>query len=120
MSPSDVVGLVAVIIFAVLVGLLAVPILKLGKTLDAVRESARQLTDQSVPLLVQSSQMVASANTVVERADTISQTAAEATQQLSALTGRLVQTVGTPLIKVAALSYAVRQTFSRRRQAKAK
>ena len=44
MSVGDVAGLVAAIAFVLLVGVLAVPLVKLGRTFDQASASLRQIT----------------------------------------------------------------------------
>jgi uncharacterized protein YoxC len=112
---SSIAGLAAAIGFLILVGLLAVPILKLGRVLEETRVSVRELTDHTVPILDEAVETVAGANTQLERVDTITTAAAEVSQNVSALTALFAATLGSPLIKVAAFTYGVRSTFARRR-----
>ena len=51
MSVGDIAGLIAAIAFVLLVGLLAIPLLKLGKVLDEARRLVRNVTDETVPLI---------------------------------------------------------------------
>ena len=51
MSAGDVAGLIAALAFVLLVGFMAVPLLKLGKVLDETRTTIRGISDESVPLL---------------------------------------------------------------------
>jgi uncharacterized protein YoxC len=112
---GDIAGLVAAAGFLILVGLLAMPIVKLGRVLDETRESVRALTDHTVPILDEAANSVAGAGTILERADTVSTAAAEVAQNVSALTALFSATLGAPLIKVAAFTYGVRRAFSARR-----
>jgi len=113
MSVGDVAGLIAAIAFVLLVGFLAVPLLKLGRVLDETRDSVRQITEHSVPILDEAATTVASTNGQLAKVDVITTSAAQVSENVSALTGLYAATVGRPLIKVAAFSYGVRKAFAR-------
>jgi uncharacterized protein YoxC len=113
MSVGDVAGLIAAIAFVLLVGLLAVPLLKLGRVLDETRASVRELTEHSLPILDEAATTVASTNGQLANVDTITTSAAQITENVSALTGLYAAVLGKPLVKVAAFSYGVRQAFGR-------
>jgi uncharacterized protein YoxC len=112
---GDIAGLAAAIGFLILVGLLAVPILKLGRVLDQTRNSVEELTAHTVPILDEATDSVAGANTILERADTITTAAAEVSQNVSALTALFSATIGSPMIKIAAFTYGVRTAFTSRK-----
>ena len=111
MSVSDVAGLIAAIAFVLLVGLLAVPLLKLGRVLDETRDSVKELTDHTVPVLDEAAQLVASSNGQLDNVDKVTTAAAQVSQNVSALTALFAATVGGPMVKVAAFSYGVRRAF---------
>ncbi len=113
MSVGDVAGLIAAIAFVLLVGFLAVPLLKLGRVLDETRDSVRQITEHSVPILDEAATTVASTNGQLAKVDVITTSAAQVSENVSALTGLYAATVGRPLVKVAAFSYGVRKAFAR-------
>ena len=112
MSLGDVAGLIGALAFVALVALLAVPLLRLGGVLDETRESVRQLTEHTVPVLDETAVTVASANAQLARVDTITSSVADVTQNVSALTSLFAATVGSPLIKVAAFSYGARRALA--------
>ena len=112
MSVGDVAGLIAAIAFVLLVGLLALPLVKLGKVLDETRASVKELTDHTLPVLDETASVVASTNTQIERVDTITTSAAQVSENVSALTSLFAATVGSPMIKIAAFSYGARRMFS--------
>lgn len=112
MSVGDVAGLISAIAFVALVGFLALPLVKLGRTFDAATQSVKDLTDHTVPVLDETATTVASANAQLVKVDTMTTSAAEISQNVSALTALVAATVGGPLIKVAAFSYGVRQALS--------
>lgn len=108
MSLGDVAGLIAAVAFVALVGLCALPIVKLGKVFDETRTSIKELTDHSLPLLDETATALASANTQLERIDTVTESAARVSENVSALTSLFAATVGGPMIKVAAFAYGAR------------
>ena len=109
MSVGDVAGLIAAIAFVLLVGVLAVPLVKLGRVLDEARVSIKEVTDHSVPILDEA----ATTNSQLVKVDTITTSAAQVSENVSALTGLYAATFGAPLVKVAAFTYGVRQAFAR-------
>jgi uncharacterized protein YoxC len=112
MSVGDVAGLIAAIAFVLLVGFLALPLVKLGRVLDEARVSVKSLTDHTVPVLDEAASAVASTNVQIERVDAITSSAAQVSENVSALTSLFAATVGSPMIKVAAFSYGVRRALS--------
>jgi uncharacterized protein YoxC len=113
MSLGDVAGLIAAVAFVLLVGLLAVPLLKLGRVLDEARASIKEVTDHSVPILDEAATTVATTNSQLVKVDTITTSAAQVSENVSALAGLYASTLGRPLVKVASFSYGVRQGFAR-------
>ena len=114
MSAGDVAGLIAAIAFVLLVGLLAVPLLKLGRVLDEARTTIRGLSDESVPLLQEVTTTVTHTNDQMAKVDTITTNAAQVATNVSALTALFAATLGSPVVKVAAFTYGVRQALSGR------
>ncbi|CAN5190951.1 DUF948 domain-containing protein [soil metagenome] len=112
MSVGDVAGLIAAIAFVLLVGFLALPLVKLGRVLDEARVSVKELTDHTVPVLDEAASAVASTNVQIERVDAITSAAAQVSENVSALTSLFAATVGAPMIKVAAFSYGVRRALA--------
>jgi len=117
MSGGDIAGLIAAGVFAVLVALLAVPIFKLGKVFDEIRVTIKQIGDGTVPLIDEVTTTVATTNTQLTKVDGISNNISDATANISALSSLFAATLGSPLIKVAAFSYGVRQAFTGRGKA---
>jgi uncharacterized protein YoxC len=116
MTPVDwisaIAGALGALAFVLLVAVIAVPLIKLGKVLDEATTSVKAITDHTVPLLDETTATVATANTQLVKVDTMTTSAAEVSQNVSALTALVAATVGKPLIKVAAFSFAVRQALS--------
>ncbi|MDR0481748.1 MAG: DUF948 domain-containing protein [Cellulomonadaceae bacterium] len=112
MSVGDVAGLIAAIAFVLLVGVIAVPLIKLGKVFDEATTSLKEVTNHSVPILDEAVTTVASTNVQLGKVDTITTSAAHTAENVSALAGLYSATLGRPLVKVAAFSYATRQAFA--------
>ncbi len=115
MSVGDVAGLVAALAFVVLVALLARPILKLGQVLDEARAAIKGISDSTVPLIGEVTTTVGQANEQMEKIDTITTNAAQITTNASALTALFAATVGSPVVRVAAFTFGVRQAVAGRR-----
>jgi uncharacterized protein YoxC len=111
-SFSDVVGLIAALAFVALVGFLAVPLVKLGRVLDAATDSVRGVTEHTLPVIDEAAAAIAGTNAQLSKVDAVTTAAAEIGQNASALTALVASTVGRPLIKLAAFSYGVRQALS--------
>ena len=119
MSAGEWAGLIAAIALVLLVVLLAVPLLKLGRTLDEATLTIRQTREQAGPILGQASTTVAHVNSNLERVDDITGNAANVSSNVAALTSVVAATIGSPLIKVAAFSYGVRSAARKKREGQA-
>ena len=107
MTVADVAGLIAALAFVLLVGFLAVPLLKLGRVFDETRDSVRELTEHSMPILDEASSTIAEANVQLGKVDVITTSAAQVSENISALAGLYSSVLGSPLIKVASFAYGV-------------
>ncbi|GAB3273071.1 DUF948 domain-containing protein [Arthrobacter pigmenti] len=114
MSGGDIAGLIAAGVFAILVALLAIPVLKLGKVFDELRTTIRSLSDETTPLLDEVTTTVSTTNSQLRKVDGITNNVSDASANISALSSLMAATLGAPLIKVAAFSYGVRSAFSGR------
>ena len=108
MSGGDIAGLIAAGVFAVLVGLLAVPLVKLGRVFDETRTAIKDLGAGVTPLLEEATTTISETNKQLARVDTITSGVAEATANVSSLISLFAATLGGPLIRVAGFSAAVR------------
>lgn len=108
MSAGDIAGLIAAGVFAVLVGFLALPLIKLGGVFDETRSAIKELSDNVTPILEESTVTIQEANKQLVRVDAITTNVADVTGNVSALVALFAASVGGPLIKVAAFSAAVR------------
>ena len=114
MSIGELAGLIAALAFVLLVGFLGYPLYKLGKVFDEARLSVRDLSGGTLPLLEEVTTTVSTANGQLVRVDTITRNVAEVSENVSALTRLFAATLGSPVVKVAAFSYGVRQALSGR------
>jgi uncharacterized protein YoxC len=115
MSVGDVAGLIAALAFVLLVGVMAVPLLKLGKVLDETRLTIRGLSEDTRPLIGEVTTTVSQTNLQLEKVDTITTNAAQVATNVSALTALFAATLGSPVIRVAAFTYGVRNAVTGRR-----
>lgn len=113
MNIGDIAGIVAAVAFLALVAFLAVPLLKVGKVLDAATDSVREITAHTLPVVDEAAATIAASNAQLAKVDAVTTAATEVSQNVSALTTLVSATVGGPLIKVAAFSHAVRRAVRR-------
>ena len=81
MSVGDVAGLIAAIAFVLLVGLLAVPLVKLGRVLDETRGAGQGDHRPHGPGARRDRHPVASSNTQLENIDTVTTAAAQVSRE---------------------------------------
>ena len=118
MSAGQIAALIAAGAFVVLVLLLAVPLFKLGRTLDEATIAIRKAHEGSAQLLDNAHPTLHQVNTQLERVDGITSNARSVSSNLSVLTALFTATLGGPLVKVAAFSYGVSKALKARRKAK--
>jgi uncharacterized protein YoxC len=119
MSGGAVAALVAAGAFVVLVLLLAVPLLKLGRTLDEATLAVRKTHDGVGPLLAEAQQTMQSVNQQLVQLEGIAANVNSMTTNVAAMTNVVSSTLGSPMIKAAAFTYGVRKTVAERRDADA-
>ncbi len=122
MSLGDIAGLIAAVAFVLLVGFLAIPLIKLGKVLDETRLTIKNLSDETVPLIGEVTTTVGHTNHQLQKVDTIttkvgviSDNGVQVATNISALTALFAATLGSPVIRVAAFTYGVRHAMSGRK-----
>lgn len=118
MSAGQVAALIAAGAFVLLVVLLAIPLVKLGRTLDEATIAIRKTHEGSGPLLDGANTTLMSVNTQLERVDGITSNARAVSGNVSALTSLFTATMGGPLVKTAAFSYGVSKAIKARKAAK--
>lgn len=112
MTGGEIAGLIAAGVFAILVALLAVPIIKLGRVFDELRIWIRDLNHETEPLISEVVRTVATTNSQLDKVDGITDNVSDASANVSAMTSLVASTVGQPIIKVAAFSSGVRRALS--------
>jgi uncharacterized protein YoxC len=131
MNAGEIAGLIAAGAFLMLVIVLAVPILKLGRTVDAATRAINDLTDHTGPLLDGVDETVKSVNTALgqvqvsldgvnlqlARVDTITEHVAHVTANVANLSTVVSAAAANPLVKVASFGYGVRKATRARRRA---
>jgi predicted cobalt transporter CbtA len=114
-SAGQIAALVAAGALVVLVVLLAVPLLKLGRTLDEATTAIRKAHEGSAPLLDDAQTTLRQVNTQLERVDGITAGARTVSTNVSVLTSLFTATLGGPLVRAAALSYGLSKAVRARR-----
>src|SRR5689334_12224293 len=98
---------------------MAIPLIKLGRTLDEATIAIRKAHQNSDPLFTGANTTLNHVNTQLDRVDGITANAQAVTGNVSALSSVFTATLGGPLVKVAAFSYGVNRALKARRKAKA-
>jgi Bacterial protein of unknown function (DUF948) len=116
MDAGEVAGLIAAVAFVLLVGVLAVPLVKLGRTIDELTRTVRLIREEPVAktsrTMDEANTLLAGVNDQVRSLDAVTSNVAAATGNAAALSGIVATTLGRPLVRVAAFSYGVRQALS--------
>lgn len=120
MSAGQIAGLIAAGAFVVLVLLLAVPLLKMGRTLDEATIAIRKAHEGSAPLFDNAQTTLQQVNTQLERVDGITSSARTVSTNVSVLTSLFTATLGGPLVRAAAFTYGVNKALKSRRASKAR
>ncbi len=125
MSGGEIAGLLAAVGVLILVGLLAVPLLKLGRVLEELRLVVRDFGHSSVPILHELKSTVTATNDelgklslVTEDVSKVSRQAVVVSENASQLSTLFTATLGGPLVKTAAFTHGVRQAIKGTRKAK--
>ena len=109
-SLGDIAGMIAALAFAFHVFRLGSVIGKAGKILDETRISVRSTTENVQPTLIKLTDTVTLTNEQLGRVDGITTNVSAITTNASALTSLFAATLGSPVVKVAAFTYGVRDT----------
>ena len=131
MDAGEVAALVAAGAFLMLVLVLAVPILRLRRTIDAATQAIVDLNDRTGPLLTNVNGTVENVNTALEQVhmsldgvnvqlatlDTMTTHVQSVTANVANLATVVSAAAANPLVKVAAFSYGVRKAAASRRRA---
>lgn len=118
MTAGEIAGLVVAFAFVALVAFAAVPLLKLGRVLEEVRLTVRDLGHESVPILTELQGTVRATNTELEKlsvvtddVSAVTRNATLVTQNAAQLTTLVSATLSRPLVKTAAFTYGVRKAI---------
>ncbi|MBB2942970.1 uncharacterized protein YoxC [Actinoplanes lutulentus] len=131
MEPGEVAGLIAAGAFLMLVLVLAVPILKLGRTVDAATRAINDVVDRTGPLLTNVNTTVENVNTALgqvqvsldgvnvqlAKVDTMTEHAQNVTANVANLVTVVSAAAANPLVKVASFGYGIRKAAAARRAA---
>jgi uncharacterized protein YoxC len=131
MDAGEIAGLIAAGAFLMLVIVLAVPILKLGRTVDAATRAINDLNDRTGPLLGNVNETVENVNTALgqvqvsldgvnvqlAKVDTITEHAAHVSANVANLSTVITAAAANPMIKVASFGYGLRKAAQARRRA---
>jgi uncharacterized protein YoxC len=118
-SGGEIAAVIAAGAFVLLVLLLAIPLLKLGRTFDEATVAIRKTHEGAAPLLADARTTLEGVNAQLDQVDGIAKGVNSMTNNAAALTSIVSSTVGSPLIKVASFTYGVRRTVEKRRDAEA-
>jgi uncharacterized protein YoxC len=128
MSGGEIAGLIAAGAFAMLVLVLAVPLLRLRHTVDAATMALKDLNDRTAPILDKADQTMGNVNTALSqvqtsldgvnlqlaKVDTITGHAQSVTGNVANLAMVVSSVAASPLVKVAAFGYGVRRAAAHR------
>jgi uncharacterized protein YoxC len=122
-TPGDIAWLVIAVAIVFLAGMSARVLWKLGSAVDDLRITIRGVTDKTLPLIGEVTTTVGHTNHQLEKVDSITtkvgsitDNGAQVASNVSALTSLFAATLGSPLIRVAAFSYGVREALAARRE----
>ncbi|GAA2345643.1 hypothetical protein GCM10009854_23140 [Saccharopolyspora halophila] len=118
MTPTQIAALIIAGAFVLLVVLLAVPLIKLGRTLDETTNAIRKAQENTDPIFTGANSTITHVNTQLERVDGITANAKTVSGNVSALSSLFTATLGGPLVKTAAFSYGVSKALKARRKRK--
>jgi len=120
MTVGGIAGLIAAIAFAVLVILLAVPLLKLGRVLEELRLAVRDVGNGVPELVTGLKETIDATNGEIGKLGVITEDAAKVTAHATVVSENAAQlatlfsaTLGGPLVKTAAFTYGVRKALKK-------
>jgi uncharacterized protein YoxC len=131
MDAGEIAGLIAAGAFLMLVLVLTVPILKLGRTVDAATRAINDVVDRTGPLLTNVNTTVENVNTALgqvqvsldgvnvqlAKVDTMTEHAQNVTANVANLVTVVSAAAANPLVKVASFGYGLRKAAAARRGA---
>lgn len=123
MTVGEIAGLLAAIALCVLVALCAVPLLKIGRVLEELRLTVRDVGHNSVPILQElkgtvenTNDEIAKLSLVTEDLHKVSGHATVVSENAAQMSQLFAATLGGPLVKTAAFTYGVRSALKGRKK----
>ena len=120
MTLGQIAGLLAALACVGLVVFLAVPLVKLGRVLDELRVTVRDLGQETVPILTELQGTVRATNEELSKLSVVTADVAKVSANASLVSDNAAQlsgivnaTVAKPLVKTAALGHGLRQAVRR-------
>ncbi len=120
---GQVAGLVAAIALCALVAFCAVPLLKLGRVLEEMRLTVRDVGHNSVPILQElkgtveaTNDEIAKISLVTEDVSKVSGHATVVSENAAQMSQLFAATLGGPMVKTAAFTYGVRSALKGRKK----
>ncbi len=120
---GQVAGLVAAIALCALVAFCAVPLLKLGRVLEEMRLTVRDVGHNSVPILQElrgtveaTNDEIAKISLVTEDVSKVSGHATVVSENAAQMSQLFAATLGGPMVRTAAFTYGVRSALKGRRK----
>jgi uncharacterized protein YoxC len=128
MSGGEIAALIAAGAFAMLVLVLAVPLLRLRHTVDAATRALNDLNDRTAPILGKADQTMNEVNLALsqvqvsldgvnrqlQKVDTITGHVEHVTANVSRLASVVTSVTANPLVKAAAFGYGLRRAAAKR------
>ncbi|KAB8293693.1 DUF948 domain-containing protein [Bifidobacterium apri] len=110
MGVGDIAGLIAAIAFAILVGFLIYPLIRLGKLFDQIALTVKESGDHAIPAIDEGVTTVKQVNKSLADVNRISDSASTTMGNITALTDLYGSFLGKPVIKAASTVYALKST----------
>lgn len=115
---GSIAGMIAALAFVALVGIIAVPMFKLGRVLEETRLAVRDIGNGTTPILSELQGTVRGVNAELDKVGVVTEDAARVTGHATVVSENAAQlatlfsaTLGGPLVRTAAISYGVRQAL---------
>ncbi|MCI1901113.1 MAG: DUF948 domain-containing protein [Bifidobacteriaceae bacterium] len=112
MGIGEIAGLIAAIAFAILAGFLIYPLIKLGKLFEQIGNTVKDTGDHAIPALDEGVTTVKQVNKTLTDVNSISESASYTARNVGALTDLYGSMLGKPLIKLASVFWALKETAS--------
>lgn len=110
MGIGEIAGLIAAIAFAILVGFMIYPLIRLGRLFDKLAQTVVTAGDHAIPALDETVTTVKELNKTMSDVNKISGSVQYTASNVGALTDLYTSMLGKPVIKVASALYSLRET----------